>query len=114
MVGGGDADDDDSLSNREKFRLTPIDQKVLFKIRDLRICATMGQAMRGLHRDAAQREEVEQEKTYRGFSRPPIYRNIAPHLVDFIGQSRKDKLTFIAGALKEDSFPPEGLPEVSG
>eukprot|EP00281_Chroomonas_sp_CCMP1168_P020964 CAMPEP_0206232096 /NCGR_PEP_ID=MMETSP0047_2-20121206/11223_1 /ASSEMBLY_ACC=CAM_ASM_000192 /TAXON_ID=195065 /ORGANISM="Chroomonas mesostigmatica_cf, Strain CCMP1168" /LENGTH=420 /DNA_ID=CAMNT_0053655789 /DNA_START=85 /DNA_END=1347 /DNA_ORIENTATION=- len=107
----GDADED-SVSNREKFRQTQINQVVLAKIRELRVCSSMSQAMRAAQRDLAQREEIENEKRFRGFSRPPMYRDMAPHIVNFVGQSKKDKLSFIAGALKEASFPPEGLPEV--
>ena len=41
-----------------------------------------------------------------------MYRDLPPHLVEMIGTTRKDKLTFIAGALTMRSMPPEGLPEV--
>ena len=74
----------------------------------------MGKAMRLANRDAAQREQIEHEKQYRGFSRPPLFNDISPHLMEFIGESRRNKLTFIAGALSTESFPPDnGLPEVA-
>ncbi len=41
-----------------------------------------------------------------------MYRDIPEHIMDFIGENRRTKLTFVAGALKDDSLPPEGLPEV--
>ncbi len=39
--------------------------QVLMKIRELRLCSAMGQAMRAAQRDAKQREETEKEKSYR-------------------------------------------------
>ncbi len=74
----------------------------------------MGRAMRLANRDAAQREQIEQEKQFRGFSRPPLFKDISPQLMDFIGESRRNKLTFLAGAMASESFPPDGgLPEVA-
>jgi len=100
------------MSGREKFRQTPIDPKVLKRIREDRICNQMGPAMRFAHRDMATRADIEREKTFKGFSRPPMYRDLPPHIVKLIGERRKDKLTFLAGAMNMDQMPPEGLPEV--
>eukprot|EP00283_Hemiselmis_rufescens_P014396 CAMPEP_0173446302 /NCGR_PEP_ID=MMETSP1357-20121228/36299_1 /TAXON_ID=77926 /ORGANISM="Hemiselmis rufescens, Strain PCC563" /LENGTH=333 /DNA_ID=CAMNT_0014412581 /DNA_START=130 /DNA_END=1131 /DNA_ORIENTATION=- len=103
---------DEQLSNRAKFRQTPIDPKILERIRAERVCNQMGQAMRFAQRDVAQRAEAEKEKSFKGFARPPMYRDLPQHIVDMVGERRKDKLTFVAGALRMDQMPPEGLPEV--
>jgi GTP-binding protein len=43
-----------------------------------------------------------------------LFKDIPEHLMEFIGESRRNKLTFIAGALTTESFPPDnGLPEVA-
>jgi GTP-binding protein len=105
---------EEELSNRAKFRLTPVDPNTLFKIKQQNLCSPMGRAMRVANRDAAQREQIEQEKQFRGFSRPPLFKDISPQLMDFIGESRRNKLTFLAGAMATESFPPDGgLPEVA-
>jgi hypothetical protein len=55
--------DEDGLSNRAKFRQTPVDPKIVAKIREGHLCSEMGQAMRHAHR--TNRDEIEQEKSYR-------------------------------------------------
>ena len=99
------------LSNRAKFRALPIDPAVMKQIWDGRLTAPMGVAMR--HAARSHKEDLQQEKTFKGFSRGPLYRDIPEAIMEMIGSSKKDKLTFLAGALNLDSMPPPLLPEVA-
>ena len=107
----GEVEGSQELSNRAKFRQINIDQNVLRKIVQGGICLPMGSAVRKAHR--GNKDQVEQEKKFKGFSRPPLYTDLAPQLVELIGQGKKDKLTFVAGATVMSSMPPMTLPEVA-
>ena len=114
MGGGGGAaggGEDGEMSGRAKFRSIPIDPAVMKRIYDGRLTSPMGSAMRFASRTSA--EDLRIEKQYKGFSRGPLYRDIPDPLMEMIGSTRKDKLTFIAGALSLDSMPPPLLPEVA-
>jgi ribosome biogenesis GTP-binding protein YsxC/EngB len=104
---GGEAE----MSNRAKFRAIPIDPAVMKRIYDGRLTSPMGSAMRFAARSSA--EEMRVEKQFKGFSRGPLYRDIPEPVMEMIGSTRKDKLTFIAGALSLESMPPPLLPEVA-
>jgi ribosome biogenesis GTP-binding protein YsxC/EngB len=103
--------DPQEMSGRAKFRATPIDPAVMKKIYDMRLTAPMGAAMRNAMRSNA--DEIRAEKQFKGFSRGPLYRDIPEPVMQMIGSTRKDKLTFIAGALSLESMPPPVLPEVA-
>jgi hypothetical protein len=105
-----DAEGEEQLSGRAKFRATPIDPAVMKRIWDSRATAPMGAAMRFAHRQY--KEEVIKEKQFKGFSRGPLYRDIPENVQEMIGSTKKNKLTFIAGALDINSMPPAVLPEV--
>ena len=107
----GGSSESEELSGRAKFRATPIDPAVTKKIYDMRLTAPMGAAMRNAMRSNA--DEIREEKQFKGFSRGPLYRDIPEPVMEMIGSTRKDKLTFIAGALALDSMPPPLLPEVA-
>jgi len=102
---------EEEMSNRAKFRALPVDPAVMKRIYDARLTAPMGAAMRNAARSNA--DELATEKQYKGFSRGPLYRDIPEPVMEMIGSTRKDKLTFIAGSLTLESMPPPLLPEVS-
>lgn len=101
------------ISNRAKFRQTPIDPRVLAQIEQSRVCSPMGKAMRYASRSPLGQEMREKEKSFKGFARPPLYIDIPAPVMDMIGDRKKDKLTFIAGAMNMEAMPPAGLPEVA-
>ena len=108
---GTDPADGKEMSGRAKFRTTPIDPAVMKRIYDMRLTAPMGVAMRTALRTKS--EEMRREKHFKGFSRGPLYRDIPEPVMKMIGSAKKDKLTFIAGALSLESMPPPQLPEVA-
>lgn len=108
---GAEGAEAEEISNRAKFRAIPIDPAVMKRIYDMRLTAPMGAAMRNAIRTDP--DAMEQEKQFKGFSRGPLYRDIPENIMEMIGTTRKDKLTFIAGALNIDSMPPPLLPEVA-
>jgi hypothetical protein len=108
---GAEGAEAEEISNRAKFRAIPIDPAVMKRIYDMRLTAPMGAAMRNAIRTDP--DALEQEKQFKGFSRGPLYRDIPENVMEMIGTTRKDKLTFIAGALNIDSMPPPLLPEVA-
>jgi len=100
-------------SARAKFREMELDPRLLEKIKSQGICTPMGGAMRKALRSEQGQKQRETEQHYRGFHRPPLYTNLSPSIVTMIGESKKDKLTFVAAAMSIESMPPPSLPEVA-